>query len=151
MADAADCFQQTWVTLYRKRNSIHNPSRLSAWLVTTAKREVLRVKRRQARTERIDLLEKQISLESLPDEELEQIERQAHLEVALKQLGLRCREIVEIFFFAPEEQTYDQIAKSLKISANSLGPIRRRCLQRLKDILLKNGFPGVRNDDLKTL
>jgi len=151
LADAADCFQQTWVTLYKKRKSIHDPSRLSAWLVTTAKREVWRVKRRLAKMEPIDIMEKQIAAESRPDEDLEQLESQAHLEIAMQQLGLRCREIIEIFFFAPVEQTYDQIARTLNISPNSLGPIRRRCLERLKSILLKNGFPGVRNDDSETL
>ena len=84
----------------------------------------------------------------LPDEELAILDRQAQLEIALKELDPRCRELIEIFFFAPEKHTYEQIASSLGLASNSLGASRRRCLNRLKEILLKNDFPGARNDAL---
>jgi RNA polymerase sigma factor (sigma-70 family) len=150
--EAADCFQQTWITLHRQRKTVREPSRLSAWLVTTAKREVLRVKRQKARTDTIGESTPDVrSTDPWPDEVLERLEVQAFLEAALKELGPRCQRLVDLFFFAPEERTYEEIAEALGISANSLGPIRRRCLDKLKEILTKNGFPGVRNDDPETL
>lgn len=151
LADVADCFQQTWFTLYRKRKTIHDPSRLSAWLVTTAKREALRLIRQRSRVESDENLEKHIAADPLPDEALEQLERQACLEVAIGQLDPRCRDVIDLFFFEPEDQSYEHIAKSLGIPSNSLGPIRRRCLDKLKRILVKNGYPGVRNDDFEAL
>ncbi len=144
MMDAADCFQQTWVLLYRSRNTLRNPDRLSSWLVTTARREALRL-RRESSHYTSDVNDDYIDdRDLLPDEELERLERQAQLEAALNELSPRCQEIMEIFFFAPGEKSYEDIARSLGISANSLGPIRRRCLEQLKKILLKKGFPGVR-------
>jgi len=151
MADAADCFQQTWVLLHRSRRKLHDPSRLSAWLVTTAKREALRLRRRAEKEAGdppgFDLA----GSDPLPDEALERLERQAQLENALKELDSRCQKVLEAFFFEPEEKSYDEIARSFGLAVNSLGPLRRRCLERLKEILLKYGFPGVRKDDLESL
>lgn len=146
VADAADCFQQTWVALYENRKHVQDPSRLSAWLVTTAKREALRL-RRQAERNRGELVEGEpVDMNPLPDEELAMVERQMQLEIAIKELAPRCRQLIELFFFAPEKLTYEQIASTLGMSSNSLGAFRRRCLKRLNEILVRNGFFGARND-----
>lgn len=164
MMDAADCFQQTWLALYKNRKKLKDPSRLSAWLVTTAKREALLLRRRADRDSGItdtssrrygnNPVNKEAELVSpalLPDEELEQLENQARLEIALDELDRRCQQVMEVFFFAPESKSYEEIAVSFGISSNSLGPLRRRCLERLKQILLKNQGPGERNNDKSTL
>src|SRR5687768_4067448 len=44
---AADVFQQVFVTLVEHLERIDDPSRLKAWLVTTARREAWRVSRLQ--------------------------------------------------------------------------------------------------------
>jgi RNA polymerase sigma factor (sigma-70 family) len=147
LADAADCFQYTWLTLYQNRHKIKNPSRLSAWLVTTAKREALRL-RRISDKERIDSGQLIMSDTSpLPDEELERLEFQAQLEVSLKELSPRCQRILYAFFFESEDKSYKDIAKMLNIPFNTLGPLRNRCLKRLKKILLKNDFAVARKNE----
>ncbi len=151
MADISDCFQQTWVSLYNHRKNLTNPSRLSAWLVTTAKREAFRLKELASRTVSDNLDSQEPDGRFLPDEELEHLENQAHLEIAIDQLDRRCQDLVELFFFAPENLSYKQIASTLGIPMNSLGPIRKRCLERLRKILIKNGFEGIRNDDSNPL
>lgn len=147
MADISDCFQQTWVSLYNHRKNLKNPSRLSAWLVTTAKREAIRLKKIAARTTDGDFDSKVSDNQLLPDEELELLEHQAHLEIAIDQLDKRCQNLVELFFFAHEDLSYQEISTTLGIPMNSLGPIRRRCLERLRKILSKNGFEGIRKSD----
>jgi len=151
MADAADCFQQTWVLLFRHRHRLHDPSRLSAWLVTTAKREALRLRRRADKEAGDPADMDMTSHDPLPDEVLEQLERQAQLEIALKELDPRCRKVLEAFFFAPEEKSYEEIAGSFGLSTNSLGPVRRRCLERLKQILATHDFTAVRKKDPDSL
>ena len=143
--DAADCFQQTWVFLYNNRHKLQDPARLSAWLVTTAKREALRLKHRAGPDPGEENENEQVDTGLLPDEELLQMEQQAQLEGAIQQLEPRCQKLVDDFFFADEEKSYEEIAKSLGIASNSLGPIRRRCLERLKRILEENGYVEVRN------
>lgn len=149
--DVADCFQQTWVALYEHRRKLRDPSRISTWLVTTAKREALRLRRQAERKSVEDDLAEPADTNPLPDEELVTLEHQALLEIALNELDPRCRELIELFFFAPEEQTYEQIASRLNLASNSLGASRRRCLNRLKEILIKIGFVDARNDALKAL
>ncbi|MCC6963998.1 MAG: sigma-70 family RNA polymerase sigma factor [candidate division Zixibacteria bacterium] len=145
--DAADCFQQTWLLLYNNRRKLNDPSRLSAWLVTTAKREALRLKRRLGNDPGEEATDEAVDGALLPDDELIALERQSQLESAIAQLDRRCQDLVDAFFFADEEQSYEAIAQSLGIAANSLGPIRRRCLERLKRILEQNGHLEVRNAD----
>ena len=146
MSDASDCFQQTWVLLYENRKKMKDPSRLSAWLVTTAKREAIRLNRMAGRNAG-EVNPDEADSHVLPDEELEILECQIHLENGLKELDPRCRKLLEHFFFAEEEESYEMIAERIGLLPNSLGPIRRRCLQRLKEILIKNGYLRERKFD----
>lgn len=139
-SDAADCFQHTWLMLWENRLKITNPDRLSAWIATTAKREALRIRRRESSSKRTQLSEQHIDGNPLPDEEVIRLEQQAHLESAIRELGPRCRKLVEFMFFAPEASSYEEIAEKLGVAFNSLGPLRRRCLNALKKILIRNGF-----------
>lgn len=143
-ADAADCFQQTWVLLYKHRRKLLDPSRISAWLVTTARREALRLRKRTAEIPPEYSSNEPADPAPLPSDDLLALERQAQIEIAIAQLDERCRKLVQMFFFSPEETGYEEIAASLGIALNSLGPIRRRCLQRLRSILEENGFLEVR-------
>jgi RNA polymerase sigma factor (sigma-70 family) len=144
MADAADCFQQTWVSLYEHRHRLQDPDRLSAWLVTTARREAIRLSQRSRRDVAAEAAGELADEGPLADEQMVQLERQAHLEAAVAQLDDRCARLVELLFFAPEDWSYERIAEKLDISFNSLGPIRQRCLNRLKKILVESGYPDVR-------
>ncbi len=146
-ADAADCFQQTWVLLYKNRKRIKDPARLSAWLVTTAKREALRTIRKSRRFMADEPSRETPADDPLPSEALERLELQAELERALKQIDSRCRALLQAIFFSPESQSYADIAADLGLAVNSLGPIRQRCLKRLRQRLEENGYLPVRKGD----
>jgi RNA polymerase sigma factor (sigma-70 family) len=139
-AEAGDAFQQTWVLLYQKRNQIKNPERLSAWLVTTARREAIHLKNR-AGVKSVDA-EVADFADPNPDPEQEMVlmEQQARLETAVSQLDQPCQAVVEEFFFAPEEPSYEQVARKLGYAPNTLGAKRRRCLEKLRQILEKLGY-----------
>jgi RNA polymerase sigma factor (sigma-70 family) len=144
ISDVEDCFQQVWYLLYKNRNKITDPSRISAWLVTTSKRESIRLSRRSAGSDS-EAEENSLADQSpLQDEELETVELQAHLEIALDLLDERCRQMLYAMFFAPENKSYEEIAQDIGIAINSIGPIRRRCLEKLKKILEENGYLDVR-------
>lgn len=134
MSDAADCFQHTWLALFRHRNKIRDPRKVAGWLAVTARREAVRVFRQSTNQESVSEYDQGDDM-LLPDEELELLERQAHLQNGLARLDERCQHLLRLFFFAPEDFSYDQIASKMGISANSLGPIRQRCLERLRKIL----------------
>lgn len=145
-ADVGDCFQTTWLQLYQNRARIQEPDRLSAWLVTTAKREALKLRRKAQRFGSIEDSPDPIDQRELPDKEIERIQQQHQLELALAEIDQRCRELLHALFFAEEKRTYEQIAGSLGVSANTLGPARKRCLERLRKQLEKLGLEAARND-----
>jgi RNA polymerase sigma factor (sigma-70 family) len=139
-AEAADCFQQTWVQLYSHRRKIDSPDRISAWLTTTAKREALRMRKRARRFVELDSSQPLMDSAPLPDEELWALERRARLESALERLDARCRELLTALFLAPDAKSYDQIATDLGLPKNSLGPSRSRCLAKLSKLVKAEGW-----------
>lgn len=130
--DAEDCAQHVWMSLYRNRHSIRDPRRLPKWLIMTARRRSIRLteqnRRRAANRQRGQPQEQPV----LPDQEIERLERRAELEMALLQLDERCRALLKALFLAPREKSYREIAAELGLPVNSIGPVRARCLDRLR-------------------
>jgi RNA polymerase sigma factor (sigma-70 family) len=146
---AAEVFQDVFTTLFESIESIEQPSRLHAWLVTTAKRKTWRAigrskAARQFATgedtagegEMYDVADEQ----ALPDEALAQLERQHLVRAALGELEDRCRTLIEMLFYRSEQPSYSEIAAALGTSEGSIGPTRARCLKKLLSVLKKKGF-----------
>jgi len=144
MSDASDCFQYTWTALWQHRKKLKDSSRISSWLMTTAKREAIRMSAQSRRLVSDDALAEHSSNAPLPDLELELMETQAQLHSGLALLGARCKKLLDLLFFAAEDYSYEQIAAKSGIAFNSLGPTRRRCLEQLAGILAELGYSDVR-------
>jgi RNA polymerase sigma factor (sigma-70 family) len=138
--DAEDCAQHTWMALYRNRRVIKDPSRIPFWLIQTTRRQAVRMIKLMSRHTFVDP-DPEVKAETvLPDEEMAALERQAILEIALDRLDGRCAELLRALFFAPEAKSYREIAKGLGIAPNTLGPLRSRCLERLRKVLEELGY-----------
>jgi RNA polymerase sigma factor (sigma-70 family) len=144
---AADVFQDVFATLLQNLGSIEQPSRLHAWLVTTARRKTwLAVKRSRStqplageegeEDEAASIPDEQL----LPDEALEQLEEQHLVRAALAELDERCRKLLTMLFYAAETPAYSEIAAALGSPEGSIGPTRARCLKKLLDSLKKTGM-----------
>lgn len=147
---AADVFQRVFLKLVEQINNIEQPDRVSAWLVTTARRESLAMLRRERSrgqvsndTEGEDLLATISSNSPLPDELLEQLEDQQLVRQALSEIDERCRSLLELLFYSETPLSYAQIAATLSVPDGSVGPTRARCLQRLRKMLEAAGFSPV--------
>lgn len=138
-ADAEDCSQQVWIKLYRRRSSIKDPIALPAWLIRTSHRHALTMRRQQSQRAKVDELH-ELSAGRLPDELVTSIEESALLQIAISQLDGRCRVLIQKLYLDPNEQSYLQLARELKIKPNSLGPLRSRCLNKLRKILENLGW-----------
>lgn len=149
--EAADCFQNTWVMLHAHRTRVKDVSRLPGWLAITARREAIKVLRRSRKHTDLDELQSLESAEPLPDWELEQLQLQSIMQSALGQIDERCAKLLHAMFFADEDASYDAIAADFGISANALGPARRRCLDRLKKVLEHSELLDARIDDDRPL
>jgi RNA polymerase sigma factor (sigma-70 family) len=146
---AAEVFQDVFTTLFESIESIEQPSRLHAWLVTTAKRKTWRAvgRSKAARQfaagedtagegEMYDVADEQ----ALPDEALAQLEQQHLVRAALGELEDRCRTLIEMLFYRSEQPSYSEIAAALGTSECSIGPTRARCLKKLLSVLKNKGF-----------
>ncbi len=133
--DAEDCAQNTWLALYRNRGVIRDPSRLPAWLIMTTKRYAIRMLDRQYRQSTFSQHVEPESVGAPPDEELLRLESQDILNHAIGQLDERCQRLLHALFLSPDNPSYRKIAKTLQISPNAMGPLRSRCMKRLRKIL----------------
>ncbi|HEY5986710.1 MAG TPA: sigma-70 family RNA polymerase sigma factor, partial [Streptosporangiaceae bacterium] len=134
--DAEDVVQTAWLRLLAHLQDIHTPSALTAWLVTTTRREAWRARSAERRQVPSD----QDWLAAIPDprpspETLAVSDDQRReLWNALAQLSRRCQELLRIIAFAPRPD-YDVIAAELGMPHGSIGPTRGRCLAKLRAIL----------------
>src|SRR5688572_9497529 len=143
---AAEVFQDVFITLFQKLNDIEEPEKLQAWLVTTARRKTWRMiaKADRARAAEvsggltIDDVEPVIRDETpLPDEQLAILEEQHRVRLAVSSLDERCRTLVQMLFYSGEPPSYEEIAAALEIPEGSVGPTRARCLGKLLRLLQK--------------
>ncbi|ASO22884.1 RNA polymerase sigma factor (sigma-70 family) [Actinoalloteichus hoggarensis] len=138
-ADAMDVCQATWLRLTERMASLREPKKLPGWLVTTARRESLRLLARRRREQAWE----QHAAEPRPadrpsDETPENVvllaEQDRALWAAFAGLPERCRRLLRTMAFHPD-WTYTQVAASMNMPANSVGPTRSRCLARLRELL----------------
>ncbi|HVF49878.1 MAG TPA: sigma-70 family RNA polymerase sigma factor [Pyrinomonadaceae bacterium] len=142
---ASEVFQEVFTTLFEKLDSIEQPERLHAWLVTTARRKTWRIIS-QGRTSHLragDDEEGDAELSTLPDsaplpdEVLLRMEEQHLVRTALAALDERCRKLLTLLFYTPETPPYSEIAAAIGTTEGSIGPTRARCLQKLLKLLEK--------------
>jgi RNA polymerase sigma factor (sigma-70 family) len=131
-SDAADVCQTTWLRLVENLDRIRDPDRLGAWLVTTARRECLRMIRLRGR----ELTTDETTPFDRPDEDLVSTqvitrERDNALLRALSALDERCRMLLTLLS-AVDPLSYDQIGAALEMPVGAIGPTRARCLDKLR-------------------
>lgn len=139
-ADAADVSQTTWLRLAENLTSLRDPSRLPAWLATTARRESLRVlasRRREAPAELPDEPDRS----RLPESHVLIEDRDARLWRSFAELSERCQQVLRLLSAAPE-LSYAEVGSALGIPVGSIGPTRGRCLQTLRRLLAPDDFTG---------
>jgi RNA polymerase sigma factor (sigma-70 family) len=140
---AADIFQTVFARLVEQLPRIQDPSRLQAWIVTTAKREALlqrsRGQRMVSMTREDDSGDEGAPAWDLADETptaeaaLQELQQLNTLRVALDRLDERCREMLLLLFRDEDEKlSYDEVARRLGVPVGSIGPTRSRCLDKLR-------------------
>lgn len=140
----ADVFQTVFARLLEHLPGIQQPDRLQAWIVTTTKRELQRLRQRSARwvsltpatsdseddgsAPAIDIADESPQAEALLSE-LQQLHR---LQTALAQLDPRCASLLQLLFDGDPPPGYDEVARLTGMPHGSIGPTRARCLDKLR-------------------
>ncbi|HEY3064048.1 MAG TPA: sigma-70 family RNA polymerase sigma factor [Chloroflexota bacterium] len=144
--DAADVFQSVCLALVEKMAAIRDPRGLPAWLMTTTTRQCWAVLRQRQRELSVaggaDVVEVEPpDPDPLPDEEILSLERQHVVRTAVAHLPANCRTLLEALFSdSAQSMSYQELAETLGVPLNSLGPTRARCLAKLKRLLDDAGF-----------
>jgi RNA polymerase sigma factor (sigma-70 family) len=134
-ADANDVVQTTWLRLLEHLDRIEDPARLIGWLVTTARREAMRVLRRSGRERPVvedTVLDRPDDAPPV-DAALLRNERDRALWQAYAGLSERCRQLLRVAVTHPK--AYDEISVALGMPIGSIGPTRGRCLSQLRALL----------------
>jgi RNA polymerase sigma factor (sigma-70 family) len=133
-ADAEDVGQSIWLLLVNHLGNVRDPAALPGWLATTTRRECDRV----LRAARGPLIPGHVpDWETLPGEQattsqgLLTAERHAALRQALLALPPDCQRLIALLTADPPVP-YAQISAQLGIPVGSIGPTRRRCLDKLR-------------------
>jgi RNA polymerase sigma factor (sigma-70 family) len=133
--DAEDVGQTVWLRLVDQLDKIRDPAALPGWLATATRRECMRVQRtvRGPRAVRYAPDAETIPDDqaSMTDQELLVAERHAALREALADLPPCCQQLIAALTEDPPVP-YAQISATLGIPVGSIGPTRRRCLDKLR-------------------
>ena len=133
-ADAEDVFQITFMRLVTHIDTIREPSRIGAWLATTARFECLTVLRRRGRaipSGDDDVLDTPDPLLPAADSRLLADERSTELHAALGRLSEACQRLLRVLMTDPEP-SYEEVSRALGMPIGSIGPTRGRCLKHLR-------------------
>jgi len=133
-ADAQDVSQTVWLRLVGQLGSLRDPAAIPGWLATTTQRECARAVRTARSPGPAALAPK---IENIPDvetgmaeQELLIAERHAALREAFSHLPPCCQQLIALLVEDPPVP-YAQISARLGIPVGSIGPSRRRCLDKL--------------------
>ena len=134
-ADAEDISQSVWLRLVGQLGKIRDPAALPGWLATTTRRECLRLLG-AARGPLADGYV--VDAEAVPDEQVriaeEEVlvaERHAVLREAFRDLAPCDQQLIALLIEDPPVP-YAEISARLGIPMGSIGPTRRRCLDKLR-------------------
>jgi RNA polymerase sigma factor (sigma-70 family) len=131
-----DVCQVTWTALYVHAGRIRNADALTGWLVTTATRECLAVRRREWREVPTDDPAREPSgavvvTDAEVDDRLDALPRGRRLHRAVALLPQRERALVELLL-EPELPSYAAISRRLDMPVGAIGPVRQRAFRRLR-------------------
>ena len=132
-ADAEDVGQAVWMYLVEHLDNLRDADALPGWLATATRRECCRVLRATCK-----LPVGGVVLENMPDDqtaaaghELLVAERNAALREAFARLSPAGQRLLAMLITDPP-LPYTEISDRLGIPIGSIGPSRRRCLERLR-------------------
>lgn len=141
---AADVFQEVFLTLFEKLDEIEQPERIRSWLVTTAKFKTWGAVRgtknlyapatdEEMETEMANLPDNM----PLADARLIELEQQHQIRTALGELEEKCRAILSMIYLRDTAASYAEVAREIGVGETSISPLRARCLKKLAKILEK--------------
>ena len=128
---AADVFQQVWLELHRSLERVRDAQALPRWLVVTTRRVAYKAALRNDRPVE-GALEELVDPTALPSDELQSLQELQRIERLVAGLGGTCAKLLRLLFLDDTEPDYKEISERAGVAVGSIGPLRARCLGRLR-------------------
>jgi RNA polymerase sigma factor (sigma-70 family) len=143
----ADGFQEVSVLLWKNLKRVQQAERLLPWIATTTRRVAWREKKKRKSRDARDasVAKGEAAPGDAPDVSLAALEEEQAVREALAAMEERCRRLLRALYFEAGGGEYDDVARRLGIPRGSIGPTRKRCLERLRAELAAR---GIRADDV---
>lgn len=141
---AADVFQDVFLTLFQKIDEIEQPGRIRSWIVTTTKFKtwgVIRGSKGFYSPETEEEMESEMAsiadTSPLADALLIELEEQHLIRSAMTELEEKCRQILSMIYLSEPAASYAEVGAAIGVGESSISPMRSRCLKKLGKILAK--------------
>jgi RNA polymerase sigma factor (sigma-70 family) len=140
--ESADIFQAVCLDLVYELPRLRDPQALAGWLIRVTHHKCFHHRKSSERfvMEAETSEEPAVSQDEAPDQLIEQVQRDQCVRSAIAELSPRCRQLVEKLFFEYPARPYQQVASELGLAIGSIGFIRRRCLDKLRNRLVEMGL-----------
>jgi RNA polymerase sigma factor (sigma-70 family) len=144
-----DAFAATWLRLAERLDTIREPEKLPGWLATTACNEVRQILRQRSRqhsqhghdwstapaTGVGDLVDTLAGDDGDHARGMMLDESRREVRAAFGRLDPQCRELITVLVLSDPPVPYDEASERLGRPIGSLGPSRKRCLDKMKHLL----------------
>lgn len=138
--DSADIFQAVCLDLLNDLATLRDHSALAGWIIRVTYHKCFHRKKDSDRYIPGEQPEAVAPAEDVPESILLEVQREQLLRSALRQVSPRCQQLIQMLFFELPVRPYQEVAESLKLAKGSIGFIRGRCLEKLRQSLEKLGF-----------
>lgn len=146
--DSEDVCQLTWYRLVQNVDRIRDPERLGQWIATVARREAGKARERGRRLVLVgdsEVLDGMSGRGESPEQIALREHRRTEVLRAIDSLSGQCRELL-LMTLADPPASYQEMSSALSMNMGSIGPIRTRCLRRLRRALAAGGTHPDRAD-----
>jgi len=126
-----EAYQSTWLRAIERLDTLQDPSCFSGWLASIARREALAVIRARSRLVPVEHLPDQAAADPPAGDRLQRDELRAAVREGLAGLSPACRDLLRLLTADPPV-AYSEIESLLDMAHGSIGPTRRRCLDKLR-------------------
>lgn len=141
--ESFDIFGQVCLQLLNNIGSLRSPEKILSFVGTITRRQIYNFYQKM---QLIDYFDDQ-SIEMLPDitrkdpeQNYQNTRNREILLEAMLTLSERDYKLMKMLFFDPDEPSYEEIGRKLKMPVSSIGPIRAKALARLYRMLKTKRF-----------
>jgi RNA polymerase sigma factor (sigma-70 family) len=142
--ESYDVFGKVSLVLLENLDKLREAERIFGYVATVAGHEAMAMRAR-TRLHKIKLKELKSDLvdpfgDAYKRPPMERDEDLAIMSRAFEGLSNKCRELLRMLFLESAGITYRDISHRLGIPVSSIGPTRGRCLEKLKQNMIKEGY-----------